>query len=73
MYNQLPNIDPTRSLDGRRRRRESEDATMRRRHREHVAEERARARAEQAPAAPLAERILTGPATAILALVGLRK
>ena len=73
MYNHLPHIDPMRSSGGRHRAYESEHATMRRVHREHVAQERARGRAERAPATPLAERILTGPAAAIMALVGLRR
>ena len=73
MYSHLPNIDPMRSSGGRHRGYESEPATMRRIHREHVAGERARGRAERTSAAPLAERILGGPAAAIMALVGLRR
>jgi hypothetical protein len=72
VYNHLPNIDPTRSLDGRHRRPESERATMRRLHREHVACERARVDVK-APRVPLTERILTGPAAAIMTFVGLRR
>ncbi|MDX6561095.1 MAG: hypothetical protein QOD65_909 [Gaiellales bacterium] len=72
MYSHLPDVDPTRSLDGRHRTAESEPATMRRIHRETVAAERAQ-RGEQAPAVPLAERILSGPAAAIMAFVGLRR
>jgi hypothetical protein len=73
VYNHLPNIDPTRSLDGRHRRSESEHATMRRIHREHVAQERAREVDAGAPRVPLGERILSGPAAAIMARVGLRR
>lgn len=73
MYNHLPNIDPMRSPGGRRSAHESEHATMRRVHREHVAEERARGRAERTSSAPPAERILSRPAAALMALVGLRR
>jgi hypothetical protein len=73
VYSQLPNIDPMRSSGGRHRAHESEHATMRRVHREHIAEERARVRAERTTSAPRAERILSGPAAAIMALVGLRR
>jgi hypothetical protein len=72
VYNHLPRIDPTRSLDGGHRASESEQAALRRLHREHVAAERARG-AEQPPATPLTERILTRPAAALLALVGIRR
>jgi len=73
VHNQLPSIDPMRSQGGHRRGYESEHATMRRLHREHVAQERARGRAQRTPATPLSERIFTGPAAAIMALVGLRR
>lgn len=71
MYNHLPNVDPTRSLTGGHRAGESEQAALRRLHREHVATTRARD-AEPRPATPLSRRILAGPA-AILALVGVRR
>ena len=71
MYNHLPKVDPTRSLDGGRRAREREDAALWRLHREHVAA--TRAPGEEPPAAtPLTRRILTGP-RAILGLVGMRR
>jgi hypothetical protein len=73
VYNHLPNIDPMRSSGGRHRAHESEHATMRRVHREQVAEERARIRTERAASPPRAERIFSGPAAAIMALVGLRR
>ena len=73
MYNHLPHIDPMRSSGGRHRAYESEHATMRRVHREHVAEERARVRAERTASPSRAERIFSGPAATIMALVGLRR
>jgi hypothetical protein len=72
VYNHLPKVDPTRSLDGRRHSPHDERAELRRLHREHVAAERAQAR-QQAPTAPLPERVLSGPAGAILALLGARR
>jgi hypothetical protein len=72
MYNHLPRVDPTRSLDGGRRARESEQAALQRLHREHVAANRARG-AVRRPATPLTRRILAGPTAAILALVGMRR
>jgi hypothetical protein len=71
MYNHLPGVDPTRSLDGGHRAREGEQAALQRLHREHVAANRARGAAR--PAAPLTRRILAGPTAAILALVGMRR
>ena len=72
MYNHLPRIDPTRSLDGGHRAPETERAVLRRMHREHDAAMRAGG-AEQGSVAPQAERLRTGPMTAILSLVGLRR
>ena len=73
MYNHLPKVDPTRSLDGRRHPPYDERAELRRLHREHVAAERARARQQPQPA-PLPERgVLPGPAAAILALLFSRR
>ena len=71
MYNHLPRVDPTRSFGGGHRARESEEAALRRMHREHVAATRIEG-AVQASATGVARRILTRPA-AILALVGLRR
>jgi hypothetical protein len=73
MYNQLPRIDPTRSLDGGRRAPEAEQAVMRRLHREHAAAERART-AEQVPAPPRSGLLFSRPAAAaVLALLGMRR
>ena len=73
MHNHLPSIDPGRSHGGRHRRFEREHETMRRRHREHLAEERARRAGEQPPAVGLAERVFFGPAAAFMSMVGLRR
>jgi hypothetical protein len=74
MYNQLPRIDPMRSLDGGiHREPEGERAVMRRLHREHGAAERART-AEQDPG-PARSGLLFSPpaAAAMLALLGMRR
>lgn len=75
MYNHLPKVDPTRSLDGRRHSPHDERAELRRLHREHVAAERAQAKAwSGVPSrAPFPERLVSGPAAAILALLGSRR
>jgi hypothetical protein len=72
VYNHLPSIDPTRSLDGRRHARRDEETELRQMHVEHVAAERARAGTRATPA-PLHERMLPGPAGAILALLDVRR
>ena len=63
MHHHLPRVDPTRSLDGGRRARESEEAALWRLHREHVAATR-RPAGEQRPATPLTQRLFTGPTAA---------
>jgi hypothetical protein len=73
MYNQLPRIDPMRTLDAGHRAPEAEHAVMRRLHREHAAAERAR-RAEQVSAPPRSGLLFSRPAaTAVLALLGMRR
>jgi hypothetical protein len=69
MYNHLPRVDPTRSLDGGHRAPESERAALRRLHREHVGAERARG-AQQPPAIPLTTRLFTLPTAALQYLRG---
>lgn len=71
MYNHLPRVDPTRSLDGGRRAREREEAALWRLHREHVAATRAPGD-EQRPATPLTQRLFTRPAAAWYFLRGRR-
>jgi hypothetical protein len=75
VYNHLPKVDPTRSLDGRRHSPHDERAELRRLHREHMAAERAKAKAwsDVPPSAPFPERLVSGPAAAILALLGARR
>jgi hypothetical protein len=71
MHNHLPRVDPTRSLSGGHRPPESEQAALRRLHREHVHAERERGGEGLAP--PLTRRIFRRPTSAILALVGMRR
>jgi hypothetical protein len=73
VYNHLPQIDPTRSLDGRHRRspRDEEEA-LRHMHRAHVAAERKRAKERPSPSR-FPERLVSGPAAAVLALMGMRR
>jgi len=68
VYNHLPHVDPTRSLDGRGRAPRSEQAELRRLHHEHVAALRAQANEQSA-----APNRITRPVAAILALVGARR
>ncbi len=72
MYNHLPKIDPTRSLDGPRRPSRSEEATMRRMHREQVAAERA-LQGEPQPGLPSAARRIARPVALLIGLVGTRR
>ena len=72
MYNHLPHIDPTRSLDARLRVSGSEQDELRRLHQEHVAALRARTN-DQRSAAPHAANRITRPVAAILGLVGMRR
>jgi hypothetical protein len=73
VYNHLPRIDPTRSLDGgARHASESEQAVLRRLHREHAAAERARTR-EQHPDASFGAHTIGRPIAAIWGLVGMRR
>jgi hypothetical protein len=72
VYNHLPRIDPTRSLDAGHRAPETERATMRRMHREHTAAKHAHG-TEQTSVVPRTERVRTGPVIAVLALVRLRR
>ncbi len=72
MYNHLPHVDPTRSLEGRHRASRSEQAELRRLHREHVATLRARTN-EQRSAAPAAANGVPRPVAAILGFVGMRR
>jgi hypothetical protein len=71
VYNHLPHVDPTRSLDARHRVSRSEKAELQSQHREYVAA--ARARDEAHSSAPIAARRITRPVAAILALVGVRR
>jgi hypothetical protein len=71
VYNHLPHVDPTRSLDARHRAPRSEKAELRARHHEQVAA--ARARDEELSTAPIAANRITRPVAAILSLVGVRR
>jgi hypothetical protein len=71
MHDHLPSSDPARSLNARRRVRESEETVLRRMHRESAAAESARPRG---PLVPAPERIFQRPtANAVLALFGMRR
>jgi hypothetical protein len=72
VYNHLPHVDPTRSLDARRGASGSEQEELRRLHREHVAVLRAR-RNDERSAAPTAAYRIPRPVAAILGLVGMRR
>lgn len=72
MYNHLPRVDPTRSLDAGHSAPETERAAMRRMHREHTAAKHAQG-TEQGPVVPRTGRVRTGPVVAVLAFVRLRR
>ena len=72
MYNHLPGVDATRSLDGHRPASSGEVAELRLMHREHVAAERARMR-EAHPRVAAGVRRIRRPAAACWALVGTRR
>jgi hypothetical protein len=75
VYNNLPRVDPTRSLDGANHVPKSELALLRRQYREFRAAERAaeRATGDQQREASFGERRITRPVSAIWALVGARR
>jgi hypothetical protein len=76
VYNNLPRVDPTRSLDGSHGVSKSEQAVLRRQYREFRAAERAAERAQAADqhlAPSSGRRRITRPVSAIWGLVGTRR
>jgi hypothetical protein len=72
VYNHLPHVDPTRSLDARHRASGSEQEELRRLHREHVAVLRAR-RDDERSTAPTAAYRVPRRVAALLGFVGMRR
>ena len=71
MYDNLPRVDPTRSLDGANQVSKSELAVLRRQYREFRAAERARG--DDKREASFSGRRITRPVSAIWGLVGPRR